>query len=341
MKKNFFSIIIPTTTISDCLINETIPSINAQSFRNFEIIVVPDRQTSINAKLLKNYAWLKIISSLSVDKPGLKRDLGSKNAKGNILTFIDDDVFVPPDWLKNTNELFIKFPKEVAMGGPGIIVSTNNFWENISNAVLQTALGSGKLVYRFRKDKARHVDDYPTMNLFIKTDIFKKIGGFKTNYWPGEDSKLVNELMHRTKRSVLYHPDIWVHHHRRSSLLKHIKQHANYGKMRGTFAAQGDKNSKHFVFAIPSLFTVYCLSLLILSIYPFTLINRSVMAIYFLPIICYILFALWESLKYFLTSGNLIITLFIFFMFPLTHLTYGVSYIFGFILQSISGKIKL
>jgi len=338
MKKNVFSIIIPTTTIPPILIDETLPSINAQSNHHFECIIVPDKVNKESKSLEKKYSWLKIIPSHHEKKPGIKRDLGAKKAKGSILVFIDDDVFVPKNWLKHADELFKKYPKEVALGGPGIIVNTNSFWENISNAVLQTPLGSGKLVYRFRKDHPRHVDDYPTMNLFMRTEIFKEIGGFQTNYWPGEDSKLVNELMSYTKRSVYYHPKIWVHHHRRSSLIKHISQHANYGKMRGTFAAQGDKNSSHLVFIIPSLFTIYCFSLIF---FPAMFTNITLIILYFFPLILYVLFASWESLKYFIASGNLVITFFMLLMFPLTHLTYGISHLSGFLREKFSGTIHI
>jgi len=339
MKKNVFSIIIPTIEVTPLLIQETLPSLAKQSYSPFEVIIVPNTINIKKSKSLeKRYSWLKIIPSHNKIKPGIKRDLGAKRAKGSILVFIDDDVFVPKNWLKCADELFQKYPKEVALGGPGIIVQAQNFWENISNAVLQTPLGSGKLVYRFRKDHPRHVDDYPTMNLFMRAEIFKEIGGFQTNYWPGEDSKLVNELLHNTKQSVYYHPDIWVHHHRRSSLIKHIKQHANYGKMRGTFAAQGDKNSTHLVFFIPSLFTVYCL-LLIVSFF----LKRDTVTLLFysIPLFFYVLFASRESLKYFFASGNLIISFFMLLMFPLTHLTYGISYISGFIHEKFSDTIEI
>lgn len=333
MKKNFFSIIIPTTTISDLLINETFPALDVQSFKQFEVIVVPDTSSKKEIQALsKKYTWLTILPSYDEHKPGIKRDMGAKNAKGSILVFIDDDVFVPPDWLKHADSLFQKYPKEVAMGGPGIIVKVHNFWENVSNTVLQTRLGSGELVYRFRKDMMRHVDDYPTMNLFIKKDTFQRIGGFQTNYWPGEDSKLVKELMNGKKKPVLYHPDIWVHHHRRSSLLKHIMQHANYGKMRGTFAAQGDKNSTHLIFAIPTIFTLYCLSL---GVLPMLSIPQAFMGMYFAPFMLYAIFALWQSIQYFVISGNIVITLCMWFMYPLTHFTYGISYLYGYIGEKV------
>jgi len=69
--------------------------------------------------------------------------------------------------------------------------------------------------------------------------------------------------------------------------------------------------------------------------------NITLIILYFFPLILYVLFASWESLKYFIASGNLVITFFMLLMFPLTHLTYGISHLSGFLREKFSGTIHI
>ena len=49
-------------------------------------------------------------------------------------------------------------------------------------------------MHRFTPLKKRFVIDYPSMNFFIRKTTFEKVGGFNSDYWPGEDSKLAMTL---------------------------------------------------------------------------------------------------------------------------------------------------
>ena len=37
-------------------------------------------------------------------------------------------------------------------------------------------------------DEEKYYDDWPSVNLMIKKDVFNSIGGFNTEHWPGEDT---------------------------------------------------------------------------------------------------------------------------------------------------------
>ena len=70
--------------------------------------------------------------------------------------------------------------------------------------------------------------------------MFIKLGGFKNKFWPGEDSKLINALINKEKKLIYYDPKTFIYHHRRDNLPGYLKQHRNYGYMRGMFLAHGD-----------------------------------------------------------------------------------------------------
>ena len=99
----FFSIIIPARELNAYLHEETLPAIESQTYRNLEVIIVADNLHTF-ANEIKLYPFLKLIESS--EPPGVKRDLGAKNAGGQVLVFIDDDTAPMPDFLKNANVLF-------------------------------------------------------------------------------------------------------------------------------------------------------------------------------------------------------------------------------------------
>jgi glycosyltransferase involved in cell wall biosynthesis len=339
----FFSIIIPTRDIHHYIVKETLPALAKQTYTHFELIILPHKNGTSDTTLTKQYSWLKILPTHTITKPGDKRDYAVENAKGDIISFIDDDVYPPETWLQKAANLFQERPDIVAAGGPGIIPEQTNIWEKIFDEVLKTSIGSGAYTYRFVKEQQRFVDDYPTMNLMIKKDIFLKLGGFNNQYWPGEDSKLSNALAYTEKKLILYHPDLYVYHHRRTDLLGYLRQHANYGHTRGRFVAQGDKNSTKLMYLVPTLFLLYFLSLIILhEVSSILLIHPNILLLSLIPITCYIGGLSYVFFYSLLNTKNILIASGAFITIVLTHFTYGIYFIIGFLKDlNIISKLHL
>ena len=79
---------------------ENIPEFENQTYKKFEVIVLPNEHAQYDLTLLKKYKWLKIIPTGKITKPAEKRNIGVKEAKGNIIAFIDDDAYPGNDWLE-------------------------------------------------------------------------------------------------------------------------------------------------------------------------------------------------------------------------------------------------
>jgi glycosyltransferase involved in cell wall biosynthesis len=321
----YFSIIIPTRNISDLIIKEALPAIKNQSFNKFEVLIIADYLTDNDKKLEDNYDFLKIIKAPSKISPGVKRDLVAKISKGRVLVFIDDDVSPHKDWLKNAKKIFDTNIDLFGVGGPGILPPNANFWEKVFEIVLCSKLGSGPYTYRFTPKKQRFVDDYPTMNLMISKKVFDKFNGFDSPYWPGEDSKMLEKMTKNNKNKILYDPSVMVYHHRRTSLIAYLKQHANYGKTRGLFAAQGDKNSKKISYLLPTIFTLY------LAILPILYFNAGKVFIltYQIPLNFYICLLLFTYLKALIQGKHVFHIILAIIIIPTTHIIYGVFFMTG------------
>lgn len=332
MKKNsFVSVVIPVKNLTYLLLHECLPELVKQTYKNFEIIVLPNETSQYDLTLLRTYKNLRIVPTREITRPAQKRDIGVKEARGEIIAFLDDDAYPHPKWLQNAVDIFSENKVE-AVCGPGILPQNTNEWEKAFDEVLKTWVGAGGYNYRFTPLEKRYVTDFPSMNFLIRKDIFLKLGGFNSDYWPGEDSKLCNDLIEKERGSILYSPDVIVHHHRRSDLKGYLKQHANYGFHRGAFFAHGDENSKSITYTIPTFFLIYLIALpfflLISSLSGF--LTTTLMYVLLVPLGIYCFFLLYLLLKSLVNTEDLIVSIRAPLVLLLTHLIYGFMFVKGF-----------
>lgn len=338
MKSILFSIIIPLKHINQCVVEETLPAIAKQTYNHFEVLLLPDDETKEDAKLERTYGWLQVIPTHTKKMPGDKRDIGAKHAKGDVLAFLDDDALPVEEWLEKAAEIFLDQNDVVALGGPGLLPPNAGFTERVIDTVLTSWFTSSAFAYRFTRMAPRYVDDFPSMNLMMRRDIFLHLGGFDTQHWPGEDSKLLNKLMNIEYKQVFYHPDVAVYHHRRADIIGHLKQYKNYGYHRGMFMAEGDSNSQNVTYILPSLITIYLL--LYVSGLPRYIPTNS-FGIYQIiaatPLMMYGVIVFGASIEAYIKTKNILIMPGTFLLVPLTHMSYGLFFIYGY----VKAKVKL
>lgn len=330
----FVSVIIPVKNLSYYLLFENLPAYKNQKYKNFEVIVLPNEHSTYDLTLLQDNPWLRIIPTGKITRPAEKRDIGVKNAKGEIIAFIDDDAYPAEGWLQSAVQHF-KNHTHSAVCGPGLLPKTGNRWEQIFDEVLKTWIGSGGYDYRFVKSSPRLVDDYPSMNFLIRKEIFEKLGGFNSDYWPGEDSKLSNDLIYKEQGKIYYHPEIAVYHHRRNTLKGFLKQHANYGFHRGAFFAHGDQNSRRIGYLAPTLFIGYLIILLPLLLILYLLHAPEI--IYYIvsvPALLYLVLVFQLFILSLLHTANILIAFGAIWTLISMHFTYGIMFVKGFLTGS-------
>lgn len=239
------SIIIPVKEING-YIREAMDYYAKLDYDDFEILVFPDHASTVQ------FPYTKIIASGEVG-PADKRDMAMQYAGGEILAFIDDDAYPRSDWLKNAVKYFDN-PEIGAVGGPAVTALNDDIWQQASGKVYESFLCSGGYTYRYLPRHEREVDDLPSVNLIVRRDVFEQIGGYDSNYYPGEDTKLCLDIIEKTGKKIIYSPDILVYHHRRRLFKQHLRQVTNYAKHRGYFAKVLPKTSCKITYFIPSLF---------------------------------------------------------------------------------------
>jgi len=272
-----FSIIIPVQKINDYVL-ETCQKLGNLKNNNFELIIFPDAIDIQEKEILEKKLKARLISTGNIGPAG-KRDLSLKYEQGEYLAFLDDDAYPKEDWL-TIAEKFLENSEVSALGGSQLTPQSDSFWQKVSGAVFLSPL-SGSALIRYWPSKQRcEVEDWPTVNFFIKKSDFSAIGGFDSQYWPGEDTKLCLDIVKKLKKKIIYVPDLIVFHHRRSGLLRHLKQIGNYGLHRGYFAKKFPETSKKFMYFIPSLFVIFLIIGLVPSYsFPF-MINLYLLVIF-------------------------------------------------------------
>ncbi len=314
-----FSIIMPVRKIND-YVKESINYIKKLKYQNFEVIIITDEPEEYNFEDER----FRIISAGPLG-PGEKRNLGAKASFGDILAFLDDDAFPSFDWLDSARSAFTR-ASIYAVGGPALTPPKVSMEEKIAGRVLESWLCSGPTGYRYFPDRKRIVKDYPSVNLFVKREAFFAVGGFPIDFWPGEDTKLCLDLFEKYKGGIWYEPNLIVFHHRRQVFVPFLKQISRYGRHRGQFARIYPETSRLPGYFVPSAFVSGLIfgPLVIMLIKPLSIV-------YFGFISLYLFVLLLESLRVIALENNLYSgILFIVGAFE-THLTYGISFIYGFL----------
>jgi len=106
------SVIIPLYNKEKFIAN-TLKSVLAQTFSDFEVLIIDDGSTDKSAKTVNEFTD-KRIQFISKENEGVSatRNLGIERASGKYITFLDADDIWKIDFLKEMNSLIASFPEQ-------------------------------------------------------------------------------------------------------------------------------------------------------------------------------------------------------------------------------------
>lgn len=210
------SIIIPTYKDGEKL-NNCLKALEKQSYstHDFEVIIVnndPDEKLKFKQNLDLN---LKVIVQ---DKPGsyAARNKGIEQASGEILGFTDADCTPDHKWIQNAIVTFENNSEIDLVGG---CISQYKEIYSVSEAVFEYQK-------MFSFDQKHYINNKGfsvTANLFVKRNVFQKIGKFNSELFSGGDF----EFGLRAKKAgfvLRYQPNMIVAHPVRGGVKSLIKK---------------------------------------------------------------------------------------------------------------------
>lgn len=194
------SIIIPALN-EEKMIERCLESLTRLAFARdqFEVLVVDNGsrdKTLVIADSFKNRLNLRVLQQAGVRISGL-RNLGAREAMGDIVAFLDADCLAPADWL---DRILALAPTDGAgVLGAHYLLPEDSSWV-------------GRTWHRYQEaPKSGEVSHVPAGDLIMRREDFLKLGGFDETIQTNEDYELC-ERARKAGMHVQGFPQIGVIH---------------------------------------------------------------------------------------------------------------------------------
>ncbi len=172
-----FSIIIPTYNRASVL-SRALDSVLNQSYKDFEIIVVDDGSTDNTEQVIRTYTNAEVIYSRQVNKGvSAARNFGTSKTSGNYLIFIDSDDYLAPNALEYFYNGIVESKADLIHSGLKFIYQDG-----------RSELKSPRDPYNTGKLTKTGIQLVGTFCL--KTELFKRVGGYDEFLTYGENTEL-------------------------------------------------------------------------------------------------------------------------------------------------------
>lgn len=271
-----YSLIIPVFNRPGEL-KELLASIAAQSYRDFEVVVVEDGSTLPAEEVVGEFASRLPLQYYRKTNsgPGLSRNYGCERARGEYFIFLDSDCLLPPQYLE-TVHLGLSAAFLDAFGGPDAAHPSFTPLQTAISYTMTSFLTTGGI----RGGKKHLSRFYPrSFNMGMARKTYERTGGFSAMRF-GEDLELSMRLVKCGFRVGLM-ADAFVYHKRRVHFWQFFKQVHNSGIARINLYKRHPE-ALQAVHWFPALFTLYCVGLaLVFVIHPrFGLFSSTVLLAY-------------------------------------------------------------
>ena len=270
----FYSIIVPVYNRPE-EVNELLTSLCNQVYKDFEVLIIEDGSTTPCEHIVMKFrSKLDIKYYLKENSgPGSTRNYGAERSNGEYLIIIDSDCILPRSYLEVIDEQLNKNPVD-AFGGPD---SAHNSFSPIQKAI-NYSMTSFYTTGGIRGGKKQMDKFYPrSFNMGIKKTVYLDLGGF-SEMRCGEDIDFSIRI-YKAGYSCKYMAEAWVYHKRRTNFTRFFKQVHNSGIARINLYKRYPESLK-LVHALPALFTISVITLLIGSLfYPIALLPLIIYAL--------------------------------------------------------------
>ena len=122
------SVIVPVYNVEK-FIRQCLLSVERQTYRDYELIIIDDGSTDQSGAICDQYAQThRNVTVIHQDNQGLSaaRNNGVRIAKGDYISFIDSDDYVSPDYLTYLVDQIEKTGADIAIGKSIIVFEDNN-----------------------------------------------------------------------------------------------------------------------------------------------------------------------------------------------------------------------
>ena len=255
-----YSLIIPVYNRPD-EVDELLASLEAQTLKDFEVVVVEDGSTIPCLNIVNEHASRLALRYFQKENsgPGQSRNYGAERSQGEYLIVLDSDCVLPQGYLQAVDEELERRPSD-AFGGPDRAHDSFTPVQKAINYSMTSFFTTGGI----RGGKKKLDKFYPrSFNMGVHSELYKRLGGFSAMRF-GEDIDFSIRIF-KSGASCRLFPEAWVWPKRRTDMKKFFKQVHNSGIARINLMKRHPGSLK-LVHLLPAIFTVGVVSLALLFV---------------------------------------------------------------------------
>ncbi len=217
-KKPLVSVVIPVFNGSEYL-KETVLSVMASDFRNFEVLLIDDgsrdKSKQICKDLEKKYKRVKFYSFKKNNGLGRVLNYALKKAKGKYIARINQDDLMSQTRLSKQVKFMERYP-EVSLLGSWLIVEDEDGNQRI-NKYLETD----------EEIKKTWLSLSPCWDASVmyRKEIALEVGGYNQKFWPSDDLHMWYRLGKKGKIANLQKPLTTIRLHSGAASMRFHKKH--------------------------------------------------------------------------------------------------------------------
>jgi glycosyltransferase involved in cell wall biosynthesis len=218
------SVILPAylseATLEGCLV-----ALRRQSFQDFETFVVDSGPTEACAEIAARFPEVHLERSPQRLYPHAARNRGAELARGDLLVFIDPDVYAHPEWLAR----LVAIHEATGHTVVGALACHGPRWRD-----------HGIHLCKFSKwlpgGKPRPLDMSPTANMLISRAAFEAVGGFEGDLFLGD--ALLSWQLQDGGATLWFEPAAVVEHHHLDTVGAFLRERYRRGILFGELRAR-------------------------------------------------------------------------------------------------------
>lgn len=255
-----FSIIVPVYN-REGEVEDLLASLEAQSDKGFEIIIVEDGSTRPCAEVCRRHSDALDLHYYFKDNEGrsIARNYGIERAGGDYFIFVDSDCILPPEYIATLRKCLTEHYSD-CFGGPDAAHASFTDTQKAINYSMTSLLTTGGI----RGGKVQLEKFVPrTFNMGYSRAVYERVGGFREMF--SEDIDMSTRIRLAGFSISLLRP-VFVYHKRRVDMRKFWRQVHVFGMSRITLKLLYPGSMK-LVHTLPAIFTLGCVALVLLAIF--------------------------------------------------------------------------
>jgi glycosyltransferase involved in cell wall biosynthesis len=214
------SVIVPSYNSQSTIVQCLLALQNQETRFHYEIVVVDSSNDGTADLIASRFPSIRLYHLSQRTLPGTARNIGLREARGDVLAFTDADCVPESLWLEKMIREQVD-GEYAAVGG------------SVLNALPFNPVAWGGYLLEFSERlpsfPKRFVDILPTCNVSFKRRIFERHGLFSDDLWPSEDHLFSWRLV-EAGEPLLFNPVIQVRHIFRPQLRSFLQHQIRLGK---------------------------------------------------------------------------------------------------------------